>query len=461
MKKQLPLLVILLCMIETKASAYDFAVENADGVSIYYNYINNGTELEVTYESSKYYNSYRGVVVIPDEVNYMNRTRSVTSIGDCAFYGCSGLTSIIIPNSVKAIGSWAFYNCKGLTSITIPNSVTTLVDGAFRGCSGLTSITIPKSVTTIGWGGLLAGCSGLESIIVENGNTQYDSRDGCNAIINKTYNSIVAGCKNTIIPNSVTQITIWAFYGCGLSSITIPKDVIFIGDEAFGGCDMSEIISKIENPFDINTNTFSTNTFMNATLYVPRGTINKYKSTEGWKNFVFIEESTEGGDTPTEPNKCDKPTISYSNGKLTFNCSTEGATYQTTINDTDIASYTTNEVQLSVTYDISVYATKAGYEDSETTTATLCWIDVDPQTGGITNGVASIRANAVLIQNDSGILSIQGVDENTPVSIYNVLGQLVGSAKATMGTTHINTTLRSGDVGIVKIGNKSVKIVIR
>ena len=101
------LLTVLMSMVGAKAFAQDIEVKNADGVFIYYNYINDGLELEV----AKGLNSYRGNVVIPDEVTFMNRTRSVTRIGKNAFSGCSGLTSVTIPNSVTRISSSAFYNC--------------------------------------------------------------------------------------------------------------------------------------------------------------------------------------------------------------------------------------------------------------------------------------------------------------------------------------------------------------
>ena len=109
MKKQLLLLAIIL--LPLVASAHDIEVQNAGGVTIYYNYINNGTELEVTFRGSYYYSfsdEYQGNVVIPKEVTYMNRTRKVTSIGNQAFYECTGLTSITIPNNVTSIGSYAF-----------------------------------------------------------------------------------------------------------------------------------------------------------------------------------------------------------------------------------------------------------------------------------------------------------------------------------------------------------------
>ena len=139
------LLTMLMSMVGTNVFAYDvIEVENNDGVTIYYNYINDGTELEVTR------GNYSGAVNIPEEVTFMNRTRKVTSIGSEAFIFCRSLTSVTIPNSVTSIGVNAFYECSGLPSITIPNSVTSIGDAAFRGCSDLTSITIPNSVTSIG-----------------------------------------------------------------------------------------------------------------------------------------------------------------------------------------------------------------------------------------------------------------------------------------------------------------------
>ena len=160
---------------------------------------------------------------------------SVTSIGEYAFWACFNLTNVTIPNSVTSIGNDAFDGC-ALTSLTIPNSVTNIGNDAFSYCTNLTSITIPNSVTSIGYSAF-SGCSGLTSIIVEKGNTKYDSRNDCNAIIETGTNILVSGCKNTIIPNSVTSIGYEAFYGCsGLTSIEIPNSVTSIGNDAFLDC---------------------------------------------------------------------------------------------------------------------------------------------------------------------------------------------------------------------------------
>ena len=238
-----------------------------------------------------------------------------------------------------------------------------------------------------------------------------------------------------------------------------------IGNNAFDGADIPTVISLIENPFTItgktsDYRTFTQNTFNNATLYVPKGTIEKYKATVGWKDFLFIEEGAGGGDTP-ETQKCEKPTISYENGKLTFTCETVGAVCQSTITDPDITSYSGNEVQLGVTYTISVFATKAGYENSETATATLCWIDQQPKTEGITNGIANIPAQAVLIQSEGGSIKVQGVDEGTQVNVYSINGTQVGTAISQNGAATVNTTLQSGSIAIIKVGKKSIKVMMK
>ena len=163
--------------------------------------------------------------------------KSVTKIGNCAFSGCSGLTSITIPESVTEIGDSAFSYCSDLTSITLPKNVTKIGSKAFSRCSGLTSITLPDSVTEIG-AGVFAACSNLESIKVNKNNKVYDSRENCNAIIEKSSNTLIAGCKNTKVPSGVTKIGDDAFYLCfGLTSITIPESVKEIGYRVFSGCD--------------------------------------------------------------------------------------------------------------------------------------------------------------------------------------------------------------------------------
>ncbi len=233
--------------------AQDFEVKNADGKTIYYN-ITSSSDLTVavTYQGtscSEYSNEYSGEVTIPESVSYDGNTYSVTSIGIQAFKGCTGLTSITIPNSVTSIGNSAFSDCSGLKSVTIPNSVTSIGAGAFGYCSGLKSVTIPNSVTSIGQYAF-RDCSGLTSVTIGNSVTSIGSYAfyECSGLTSVTIpNSVTTigiyafyNCRSltsVTIPNSVSTIGIYAFYGCsGLTSIEIPNSVTNIGSSAFRGC---------------------------------------------------------------------------------------------------------------------------------------------------------------------------------------------------------------------------------
>ena len=159
----------------------------------------------------------------------------ITNIGSHAFYWCNNLTDIILPNSLTTIGISAFAGCSNLEKIIIPNGVTIIGNSAFDYCISLKSIRIPSSVKNIGTAAF-SDCVSLESITVDTNNEKYRSEDNC--IIDKETNTLIAaGCKTTIIPNSVTTIWTAAFSGCrDLTSIVIPNGVICIVTTAFKGC---------------------------------------------------------------------------------------------------------------------------------------------------------------------------------------------------------------------------------
>ena len=174
--------------------------------------------------------STKGTLVLPAKVD----AYPVTSVGDYAFYGCSGLTSVTIPDSVTSIGYEAFIGCSGLTSVTIPDSVTSIGDLAFFGCSGLTSVTIGNGVARIGVWTFM--CDALTGFVVSEDNANYMSVNGL--LLSKDGKTLIQGINgDVIIPDSVTSIGDAAFYYCSeLTSVTIPDSVTSIGAYAFEDC---------------------------------------------------------------------------------------------------------------------------------------------------------------------------------------------------------------------------------
>ena len=187
-------LLLLALLLPAAAAAHDFEVGG-----IYYNI--NGDEATVTFRGTythSYSDEYTGDVAIPSAVTYSGTTYAVTAIGESAFLFCDEVTSVTIPNSVTSIGKDAFYACAGLTELTIPKSVTAIGDGVCVSCVNLTSLTVAS------------------------GNSHYDSRGNCNAIIETASNTLIAGCQNSFIPRTVTAIGAYAFSSCrGLTDISI------------------------------------------------------------------------------------------------------------------------------------------------------------------------------------------------------------------------------------------------
>ena len=240
----------------------------------------------------------------------------VTSIGNCAFYGCSGLTFVTIPNSVTSIGEGAFFSCSGLTSpvynahvfafmptsysgaYTIPAGIESIADYAFYSCKGLTSVTIPNSVTSIG-DDAFSGCKGLNAVHISDlsawCNILFPSHNGntanplCNAHHLYLNNSEIT---NLIIPNSITHISANAFNGANnITSVTIPSSVVSIGAAAFEGCYAIRSVTceGAEPPYIQVQNWYYDEIFRGDwgfNVYVPCGSLEEYKNAQWWKEYA-------------------------------------------------------------------------------------------------------------------------------------------------------------------------------
>ena len=402
---------------------------------------------------------------------------SVTSIEERAFQYCSGLTSITIPNSVTSIGHSAFYYCSGLTSATIPNSVTSIENCAFMDCKGITSITIPNSVTSIGVN-TFYGCSGLTSVIIPNSVTSIGSSAfyHCSSLTNvEIPNSVTSIGNNAFedcssltsvtIGNSVTSIGDYAFQYCsGLTSVTIGNSVTSIGSYAFNRCEnLADVYCLATTVPTTTTDAFYNSYPEYMTLYVPAEAISNYKKTAPWSSFGTIvalnSGAGEGGGVVTTP-KCADPTISYNKGTLSFDCATANAEFVSDVTCSDINKFDTDKINFSTTYNISVYAMATGYENSETVNATLCWIECNCNSNNGGANIINVPATAVLITSSNSTLSINCSLDGESVEIYTTNGTLIGTTTIANGNATIQTGLTKGSIAIVKIGEKSVKVIL-
>ena len=427
-----------------------------------------------------------------DNLTTVSVPASVSDINPSAFSGCGALTSLSLSDGLTVIGADAFSGCKSLTSINFPNSLTTIGSRAFNGCSGLTSVTIPSSVQEMK-GRAFKGCTALTSVTIKDGLSRIedDVFNGCTALASVSIpNSVTrigdyafsqcSALSAVDIPESVTVIGERAFYGCtALQSLVVPNGVKYIYNSAFRACTGLKEVSLGNTVAELENYAFAgceelTDVYCYAetvpsagyaifngsypeyiTLHVPAESIEAYKAKSPWSELGRIVAID--GETPEpEVKKCATPVVGYADGKLTLTSATEDVEFITDVVAQDAKKYYEAEINLNATYAIETYAVKTGYENSDTVSVALVWVE----NGEVSDstGVFSIEATPVLIHGNAGVLTISGVAYGTDIVVYTVSGTEVVRQAATEPTTTINTGLQSGTIAIVKVGNKSVKI---
>lgn len=257
------------------------------------------------------------------------------------------------------------------------------------------------------------------------------------------------------------------FAGCtSLNYVTIPQSVNSIGYGTFSGCEkLAKIVCSNPTPLVIEKSVFQETygdrfDFENCTLYVPEGSYEAYRTADVWKDFGAIETiDSEGSQEPKDPEPCSTPTISYTSGTLSFECSTPGAEYHYTVKDADVATdkYNTDgKVLLNGKLDILVYATADGYKVSDKATATLYWLNAEGSDD--TNNINLVKTRGVMVTTDSDI-TISGLNDGEVVTFYSVNGVNLGGAKAVQGVLHFAKPNES--IVIVKIKGNDLKIAIK
>ena len=308
--------------------------------------------------------------------------KNINSIGNAAFWGCLKLTSINLPQGVVSIGNNAFNSCESLTKIHFPTTLKTIGEYAF-GQTALTELTIPASVDEIGEAALVIQT--LKKMTIEDGETtlnmgrnNWAPMFGEGNVIEEAYigrnieSDLFHGnqtLKKITFGDKVTSIYTSYCEGCPLGTLILGTSVSRIGESAFSAfweesAKLSEIYSyAMTPPVCADDNVFNNINKQTCKLYVPAGTVNTYKAAPTWKDFFNIESLAE--------TKCAAPTITLENGKLKFASTTKGVEFHYNVTVSGSKEGIGSEIEVPSKYNVSVYATKAGLEDSDVTTTEI------------------------------------------------------------------------------------------
>ena len=391
---------------------------------------------------------------------------SLTYIPEWAFYECTDLEEVNIPTACTDIGAGAFQRCKRVKSFDIPPGITAIRYDTFWGCESLETIELPGSVEKIEDRAFNA-CRSLRTF-------SFLSSPDMPSMLNKIGEHAFSNCYSLheiYLPEGVETIGRGAFINCeALESFTFPATMKKLGYVAFLGANKLKDIycrsffeAEIQDGFGHTPFFYKDSPRTDIILHVPNELKQLFHDTYPWSYFTIVDMETGEPFVPSEnPSEkvCAKPSIAIDNGELIFTCETEDVEYVTTITCDDVGTLVHKEnIKLAASYIITSYAKREGYKNSETVKATLFWLSkgIDEEIG-IDEAVISSRP--VLISSDGGTLTIQGTEAGDMITVCDLLGRRLSSAKANGAVTSIATTLKKGDTAIVRIGEKSMKVLI-
>lgn len=413
------LLSMLICIVGVKAFAYDIEAKNEDGVTIYYNWINDKTELEVT--KPKYSNGYSGNIVIPNSITYEDKSYNVTSIGYQAFYECKNLTGITIPSSITSIGVEAFYNCYYLSSVNI-NDIEA-------------------------WCRISFAISPFSDVY---SNPLYYAH---HLFLNGEE------IKDLVIPNNVTSINDYVFNRCSeLTSLTIPSSVTYIGAYAFNGCMRLNTIFCL-NPIPFycaKKSTFGCSTddlrdnydiYNYATLHVPMGSKEAYSSAFEWRYFNNIKEDMElDGQVYYANLIVQQGTTGYT--RQAVKASEKYTIYIGSIGENKVNAVTFNGID--VTDDV-----KQGYYTTpEIKGESILSVSYEMESANVN----STTYSNIRVKGYHGEITIDNIDEVSDVSIYTIDGKIISNMPSVRES--IKLQVPSEQLYIVKVGTRTYKIAL-
>lgn len=397
---------------------------------------------DLTLSVSGFISGYeRRSVKIPGHIEYLGKTFSVVEIGERAFDDNKIIEHIEFPNTIKSIRSGAFRNTR-IKEAILPEGLEFLDLIVFKECSSLEKVILPSSVTEV-WCSAFNDCGNIDTVIIEDSNKSFSKPHYANSplfrgcdIENMYLGRTIEGSDTNEKRPTVKNLTIG------------PKVTSIVNMFDFSNLKRIKLMTSVPPAINIASDICH----MTVKVYVPKGSLQKYKSHYEWGEYWNIEEYDES---------CAAPEISFEDGILKITAVTQGAICHYTINDKDIVTDAeiTGSVQLTGTYEIEAYAV-LNDSKSEHSYATISWIDNTFNTNGILQPLTEAK-RPIIIKSSNGHIIVEGLKNNETVDLYSMDGMHIGSASAFGNHAIFNQMIDSGQTLILRAGQNSIKFMVK